>query len=423
MARERIITALDLGSHVLRVGVLLISPKKNSKTLSVLEGDDLKIMGWGQSPARGLRRGQVIDLKEAVASIKEAVGAASRNANVKISKLVVGLGGVHVKLKPSLGAVAVSRADGEISHEDVSRVLESAQAVSLPLNYEVINIIPLEYKLDAEGKIKEPVGMKGVRLEAEVMLVLASSPVLKLIRKALAEANLEVESWAYAPLATARAVLSKKQQELGCAVIDLGGGTTSLSVWEESNFVYANVLPIGASHITNDVAIGLKIAPEFSEKVKIDYGCSLASSVSKREQVVLSDWGTENLVTPKWELARIIEARCSEIFDLVAEELNKINKANLLPSGIVLCGGGSKLEGLLELAKKKLRLPVELGRPRNIKSDSAEFFDPALATLAGLLIYGYEEEQTKRNKSISTETNWGGDFWSKIKDWLEDLMP
>ncbi|MEK7500744.1 MAG: cell division protein FtsA [Patescibacteria group bacterium] len=418
MSRERIITALDLGSHQVRVATLLID-SASSRTGEA----GLKVIAWGQSAARGIRRGQVVDLKEAVDSIKEAVTLASKSGNVKISRLVVGLGGPHFKLMNSRGSVAVSRADGEIAYEDVIRVLESARAVSVPPNREIVHVIPLEYRVDNEDGVKDPVGMKGVRLEAVVTLVLGSTPVLRLVKKAFQEAVLAVDNWVYTPLASASAVLTKKQRELGAVVLDIGGGTTSLSVWEESNLKHAEVLPVGAGHITNDVAVGFKVSPELSEKIKVEHGCCQTALVSKREQAVLADWGTDNLVVPKWELARIIEARAGEIFGLVNDELKRVGKAGLLPAGAVLIGGGVKMEGMADLAKKRLKLPVELGRIRNIKSDFNEFFDLDCAALAGVLLWQYDYESAQQKKPLAAEMVLASNWWAKIKEWFYDLVP
>lgn len=420
VSRERIITALDLGSHQVRVATLLVD------SASSRQGEaGLKVIAYGESVSRGIRRGQVIDLKEAVDAMKEVVTLASKSGNVKISRLAVGLGGPHFKLMPSRGSVAVSRADGEIAHEDVMRVLESARAVSLPLNREIVHVIPVEYKVDSEESVKDPVGMKGVRLEAAVTLVLGSTPVLRLVKKAFQEAGLAVDNWVYTPLASASAVLTKKQRELGAVVLDIGGSTTSLSVWEESSLKHAEVLPVGAGHITNDVATGFKVSPEVSEKIKVEHGCCLSALVSKREQAVLADWGMDNLVVPKWELARIIEARAGEIFGLVNEELKRIGKAGLLPAGAVLIGGGVKMEGMAELAKRRLKLPVELGRIRNIKSDFNEFFDSDCAALAGILLWQYDHEATQHKKSLATasDTVLPANWWAKIKEWFYDLVP
>lgn len=410
MPRERIITALDLGSHKVRAGVLLVG-----------QNGDLSVIGFGETPSQGIRRGQIIDAKEAVESIKEAVSMASKSANVRISRVCVGLGGTHFKLMSSKGAVAVSRADGEISNEDVIRVLEAAKLSALPANREVIHTLPVEYRIDSEEKVKNPVGMKGIRLEAEAMLVLGSTPVLKLVRKAVQEAGLEIDDLIYAPLATSRAVLSKKKKELGCVVLDIGGGTTSLAVWEESELKFSSVLPIGSSHITSDVSIGLRIAPEISEKIKTEYGCCVLNNVSRREQAVLSDWGAENIVVPRWELARIIEARTSEILDMAAEELKNSGRPNMWPAGIVISGGGAKMEGVAELAKKKLKLPVELGRVSDLKSDFGEFFSPDAATLAGILLYEYEREREEKTQTARISV--GAGFFGKLKDWFVDLMP
>ncbi len=412
MAKERIITALDLGSHRVRVGTLLIGPN-----------NDLKIIGLGESVARGIRRGQVIDLKEAVESIKEAVSLASKTGNIKISKLSVGLSGPYFKLMNSRGSIAVSRADGEISRDDVNRVLESAKSIPLPPNKEIIHVLPIEYEIDREEKVRDPIGMKGIRLESNVVLVLASTPVIKGVAKAVEQAGYSVENIVYAPLAISQAVLSKKQKELGVAVLDIGENSTNLIIWRESDLRHTAVLPVGSAWITNDVAIGLKISPELSEKVKTEHGCCVVNNVSRREQIVLADWGMNNIVMSKWELARIIEARASEIFELASQELKNFNQPGSLPAGIVLVGGGAKMEGSVELARKKIKLPVELGRVRDIKSDIADFFRPDFATLAGLLLFEQEQEGSKTERTSFNRASAGPGFWSKVREWFYDLIP
>ena len=325
MAREHIITALDLGSHKIRVGTLLV-------------GEDLKVIAFGESLSRGIRRGQIIDAKEAVESIKEAVEVASKSGNVKITRLFVGLSGPHFKLVNSHGSIAVSRADGEISLDDVNRVLDSARTIPLPPNREIIHTIPVSYTVDGIDKAKDPIGMKGVRLEADSILVLGSTPVLRSVRKAIHDAGLELENIIYSPLAVSRAVLTKKQKELGVAVVDIGVGTTGVSIWEESELKHASVVPVGSGSITNDMAVGLKVAHEVSERIKLEHACCVSGNVSRREQIILADWTNNDAVISKWELARIVEARASEIFEMVNEEIKKSGKANL-PAGVVLTGG------------------------------------------------------------------------------------
>ncbi|MDP3800282.1 MAG: cell division protein FtsA [bacterium] len=410
MAREHIITALDLGSHKIRVGTLLV-------------GEDLKVIGFGESLSRGIRRGQIIDSKEAIESIREAVEIASKSGNVKITRLSVGLSGPHFKLMNSHGSIAVSRADGEISVDDVNRVLDSARTIPLPSNREIIHTIPVSYTIDGIDKAKDPLGMKGVRLEVDSILVLGSTPVLRSVRKAIHDAGLELENIVYSPLAVSRAVLTKKQRELGVAVVDIGVGTTGVSIWEESELKHAGVVPMGSGSITNDMAVGLKVAHEVSERIKLEHACCVSSNVSRREQIILADWTNNDAVIPKWELARIVEPRVSEIFELINDEIKKSGKPNL-PAGVVLTGGGVKMDGLMELARKKLKLNIEIGRAREIKTDFSELFSPETATLAGILLYENDNELIKKDRPKTTmESLPGNGLWSKIKEWFSELIP
>lgn len=351
-----------------------------------------QVVGVGVAPSQGFRRGVVVDVEEAAKSIRTSVDAARRIAGIAVDQALVSIGGSHIATHPSKGVVVVSRADGEISVEDVNRVLAAAQTFSLPSNREVIHVIPREYQVDDDRGIPDPVGMKGVRLEVDALIVHASIPYLKNLQKALRLAEVVPDGFVLGVLAAAQAVLSKRQKELGVLALDIGGGTISLGVFEEGKLLNAVVLPVGSGHITNDIAIGLRTAIDVAEQVKISYGACFPEEFSKKEVVDLGQFSAaeRGVGIPRRMVSEIIEARTSEMFDLVVRELKRIDRDGQLPAGVVLVGGGAKIPGLVELAKRRLRLPVQLGFPVECDGLGDQVDDPAFATAMGLTLWGAE---------------------------------
>jgi len=321
----------------------------------------------------------------------------------------------------STGSVAISRADGEVSQEDIKRVLSAAKAVSIPQNKQIIYTLPFSYSVDNDQNIEDPLGMRGVRLEVNTLLVLISHPVMRAINKALGEVGRQAEGWLYEPFAVSRAVLAKKHKEAGVLLANIGGDMTTLAVFGERRMKHAAILPLGASNVTHDVAIGLKTAIDVAERVKVEYGSCFTPSVSKREQVVLADWGVEDVSISRYSLSQMIEARYSEIFSAVEKEVRKFIKDKGLPAGVVLTGGGAKTMGLQELAKRELKLPVHIGRIREIESDFAEAFDPGWSTVMGSILWAWDEEKANSGELASSFESRG--FVYKMGQWLKELLP
>ncbi|OGE87531.1 MAG: cell division protein FtsA [Candidatus Doudnabacteria bacterium RIFCSPHIGHO2_01_FULL_50_67] len=381
MAKEKIFIGLDVGSSTIRVVV----GKQESELGSP------SIVGVGEASSAGIRRGVIVDIDEAVSSISEALEKAERMTGLTLDHAVVSVGGAQITSQESHGVVAVARADGEITEADVVRVVDASQAISIPANREILHVIPKNFTVDGQTGIKDPVGMSGIRLEVDSQIIQASVPFIKNLTKCILQAGLEIDDLVLAPLASAQAVLNKKQKELGVVLIDLGGGTTGLVVFEEGDLAASTILPVGSMHITNDLAIGLRTSVDTAEKVKLQYGHAEAREVKKDVEIDLAkiDKQEEGRVSIK-HIAEIIEARLEEIFDLVNRELKRINRDGQLPAGAILTGGGAKLPGVVELAKKHLRLPVSLGLPGTVTAVLDRVNEPQFATAVGLVMWANE---------------------------------
>lgn len=381
-----IITGLDIGSSAVRVVVASYRGVKH-------EGKDsnqgLQVIGTGFASSSGVRRGVVVDIADVASAIREAIREASNVAGVNLKRVVVGVNGAHLEGSPSQGVVAVARADREITQSDVARAIRAAEAVSTAQNREILQVVARSFNIDSEKGIKNPVGMNGVRLEVESLVVTASTPYLKNLEKAVSLSGLEIAHFVPSPIAAAEAVLDKKQKELGVLVLDIGAETTSLAVYEEGEVAYLKVIPIGSALITSDIAIGLRTDLDTAEQVKIRYGSALPDEVRKTEVINLAELGLDEPVrVRRREVAEIIEVRLREIFDLVNKELDKIGRRGFLPAGVVLVGGGVKLPGLFELAKDSLGLPARIGYPLDLKGLVDQVADPAYVKSTGLSIVG-----------------------------------
>lgn len=416
MARSNIITGLDIGTSNIRV--VVASFKKGSD-------EKPKIIGTGEAPSSGMRKGMVVDIDEIIGSIKKAIEQAELSSGVSIQHVYVSIGGGHINVKENEGVVVVSRADQEVSEEDIARVIDSAAAISLPPNREILHVIPQDFKLDNEENIQEPLGMSGKKLEVDALIIDGLTPYIRNLTKCVYSLGLKIDGLVLSVLAAAQSVLSKKQKELGVLLLDLGGGTTGMAVYEEGKLLHVHTLPVGSLHITGDIAIGLRTTIDLAEKVKLQYGSALPSEIKKKETIELSELDeNEEESVSKQEIAKIIEARIQEIFDLVNKELKKIGKQRLLPAGVVLVGGGSLMPGIADLAKKELGLPAEIGFPTEVESIMERGNDPAFATAAGLVLWGIRMEASgSRKLAFLPELPSASATVSKIKKWFRAFLP
>lgn len=400
--RAEIIAGLDIGSHSIKMAVL----QRRA------EGGELEVLGFGEEMSSGVRKGAVVHSEEVS---KKILALKSRIENIsgkKIREVVVNIGGSHIFCVPSHGIVAVSRADGQISQEDVERVLQAAHAFSLPSNKEILEIFPQQFMVDGDEHVKEVVGMKGVRLEADVLAICGFSPYVRNLNEAVLGAGLEIVETVPSPLMSNPTVLTSQQKEVGAAVLDLGAGTTGLAVYEQGDLIHAAIFPVGSENITNDIAIGLRCEPDVAERIKVEFGTTLRGA-GKRTQKLEMPEGQSVTFSQKL-LAHIIEARVKEIFQLVNKELKQISRQGTLPGGVVLVGGGAKLPKIVEQAKKDLKVTAKLGTPMGVISLNS---DPTFLGVIGLSVGAAEDEYQGGKRRMNF------DFLQHVKRILKPFIP
>ena len=409
MAKNQIITGLDLGTKSIKI----LAVEESSRS------QELELLGQGEFPAFGIRRGAVVNVEEVSRCIQEVASQLQQEIGRKIEDIYINVSGNHIYCAPSQGTVVVSRADQKISEEDVKRVIQDAQAFSLPSNREIMDVYPLEFIVDGQGGIKTPLEMQGVRLEAKVLALCGFSPYLKNLTSSVLDAGFQILDITPSSLASARACLTPRQKELGACLIDMGAGTTDLAVYEEGDLIHFAVFPIGSDHITNDIAVGLRTDVDIAEKIKKEFGTCVWRGGDKKEKIELpkNSENGEPLVFSRKMLTRIIEARILEIFNLIQKELKKTAVKGRLPAGAVLTGGGVRLSKIVELAKKELKLPVRLGYPSGIAGLER---NPAWSTAAGLVLRGYDFME---EKGAGPSSSWVKDMVSKSKKILKILIP
>lgn len=420
--RENIIAGLDIGSGSIR----LVIGQKNFNAHEEI----FQIIGAVEVPTEGISRGIVNSIEDATSSISACLEKAERLAGMPVKSVWVGINFPNIKCEKSRGVVAVGKSDGEITPDDVERALEAARALSVPPNYEILHVIPVKFTVDNQEDIKDPIGMTGVRLEVETLIIQGLSSQIKNLTKAIYRTGLEIEDLVLSPLAASEAVISAKQKELGAALINIGSSTTSIAVFEEGELLHTAVLPVGSEHITADIAIGLRCPINLAEKIKIEYGSAKPDQFSKKDEIDLSllsedgESGEENQVSQKY-ISEIIEARVEEIFEKIDAEFKKIDRSGMLPAGVFLVGGGAKLAHIVDTAKKKLRLPACLGTNKVAQTVIDKVEDVNYLTALGLAIWGNHALGQERGKKVDWFKGGAGVNKSvdKIKKWMSSLMP
>jgi len=405
MPKSNIIVGLDIGTSFIKALVV-------QKT-----GRDLEVLAQASVPSSGMRKGVVVDIEETSKDIQSLFSEIQKTYNRKIDSVFVNIEGNHLYVIPSDGVISVSRADKKISQEDIERVLKSTQAINKPLNQEILETFPLEFIIDDQKGIKEPLGLTGIRLEVKVLLLCAFSQYLKNLTQAVLNTKLQIDDIIPSLLVAAKAVLTAQQKELGVALVDIGAATTGLAVFEEGVLIHFAVFPIGSANITNDIAIGLRTEIVTAEEIKKQFGSCFLGTTKKeeksqsRKKIEIFDKSSPVVLSQKM-LVDIIEARVSEIFDLIQKELKKISRQELLPGGVILTGGGAKLSKITDLVKQKLKLPCKIGIPQGIIGLEK---DPSLATVSGLVLEGTDFGED--------EGGILGRIWIKIKKIFRDFKP
>lgn len=348
------------------------------------------IIGLGLSPTAGLRRGVVVDIEETVSSITAALEEAERMSGVAIERATISVDGAHLQSLNSRGVIAVSRADHEISREDLGRVEDAASAIQLENNRQRLQVIPRSYIVDGQPNVADPVGMSGVRLEIDTHIITAATPAIKNLTSAVFRAGITINDQMIVPLASAKAVLTKKQRELGVIVIDIGAETTGIAVFEEGNVSFTAVLPVGSNHITKDLVYGLRTNIDVAEKVKLKYGVARKPKAKDSTKINLEEFDIKGTVA-QHEIDQIVSSRLHEIFTMVAGELRKVGKDSLLAAGVVLSGGGAKMPEIADFARDILKLPVVVGKPTGFSGLSDRVNDPSFAAVIGLMLEDMEQ--------------------------------
>jgi cell division protein FtsA len=405
--RENIVVGLDIGTT------------KICAIVAEVSDGGVDIVGIGTHPSKGLRKGVVINIDATVESIRKAVEEAELMAGVEINSVYCGIAGSHIRGFNSHGIVAVK--NREVSENDMKRVIDAARAVAIPMDREIIHVLPQEFIVDEQDGIMEPLGMSGVRLEAKVHIVTGAVTSAQNIIRCCNRTGLEVNDIVLEQLAASEAVLIPDEKELGVALADIGGGTTDLVVFSQGAVRQTAVFGLGGNHLTNDIAVGLRTPLVESEKIKIKYGCALTSMVKKEEMIeVPSVGGRRARVLSRQILAEIIEPRMEEIFTLVHREILKSGYENLIPSGVVLTGGTASLEGLPELVEQIFNLPVRRGYPSGIGGLMDVVNNPMYAAGVGLVLYGRRHRSEGRFKS--SDRNFFRKVAQRMKRWFGDFF-
>ena len=434
MSRERIITGIVIGSS------------KICTVIAQLSGEDkVSVIGVSSTPSRGIKKGVVVGIDEAVEAIAKSLEAAERMAGYAVNGAFVLVDGSHIASMNSKGVVAVAHQDTEITPVDVSRATEAAQAVSIPSSQEMIHVIPRGYIVDSQEGIKDPLGMSGIRLEVETNIIYGAAAVMRNLVRCVQQVGVDVEDLVYSGIAGAESVLNDTEKELGTILADIGGGTASVTIFLAGSPIYSSVLPIGGQNITNDLAIGLRTSIDNAEKIKIrlsqetaqhnlmtginsdtDFTPVLAKLVSqetvRNDLLDVSDLGLETGKVEKRILNEIIRARLNEIFSLIALEIKKSGLAGRLPGGIVITGGAAETVGVTEAARSILKMPVRIGYPNGATGLIEEVRGPAYAASIGLVLYGVKNVTSGGGLSGLSKGKFGS-VLKKIIGFVKSLLP
>lgn len=405
---KRMIVGLDIGT---------------SKVVAIvgeigLEGE-IEVVGIGSNPSKGMKKGVVVNIESTVQSIQRAVEEAELMAGCQIHSVYVGIAGSHIRSLNSHGIVAIK--DKEVFGLDLERVIDAAQAVAIPADQKVLHILPQEYVIDSQEGIKEPLGMSGVRLEAKVHLVTCAVNAAQNIEKCIRRCGLDVEEIILEQLASSYSVLTDDERELGVCLVDIGGGTTDIAIFTEGSIRHTGVIPIAGDQVTNDIAMALRTPTQYAEEIKIKYACALTQLAGADETIKVPSVGDRPpRDLSRQSLAEVVEPRYDELFTLVQAELRRSGFEDMVPAGIVLTGGTSKMEGVMELAEEIFHMPVRVGYPQTIQGLTDIVRNPIYATSVGLLQYGVEHQGESGAGGAGGKSGGSTDSWiSRARAWLQ----
>ncbi|QQS61088.1 MAG: cell division protein FtsA [Candidatus Moraniibacteriota bacterium] len=412
MSKSRFLSAIDLGTHTVRV---VIAEQIFEENVA------LRILGVGEAKSFGIKKGFITNPEILSKSLSEAITQAESMANTQIKEVAVSIGGGNIRTKINEGVVGVTRADAEVVAEDISRAISAAGRIDLPLNYDVIHIIPCSYRLDGQ-EVQNPIGMKGFRLEVSALIVLGFIPQMKQIRSVLSLCGVDITQFVLSSLAAMESVTDSQQKESGIALVDIGGMTTDVAVYGEGEILHCSSVGIGSWHVTNDLAMGLRIPVNLAERIKIEYGTANLASIEESEDIRLSilDPSQEENVS-RYHMGEIIDARLEEIFEKVTEKFRSIEKEYSLPNGVILVGGGVEIPEILDMAKNTLNLPVFVGYPHSIGGFVDKVNTPAYATVVGLLFWQMNEDGGgMTNESSGRMMSF---IMDKLRKWFHTFLP
>ncbi|MCK9236861.1 MAG: cell division protein FtsA [Thiopseudomonas sp.] len=402
------------------VGLDIGTSKVVALVAEVMPNQDIRIIGVGTHPSRGLKKGVVVNIESTVQSIQQAINEAQQMTECHIHSVYVGLAGSHIRSLNSDGSVAIH--SGEVSRMDLARVLDAAQAVAIPADQRVLHTLPQDYVIDKQEGIREPLGMSGVRLEARVHVVTCAINAAQNVEKCVSRCGLEVEGTILEQLASANAVLTEDEQELGVCLVDIGSGTTDIAIFTEGAIRHTAVIPIAGDQVTSDIAMALRTPTQYAEEIKIRYACALAKLARADETIKVPSVGDRPpRELSRQSLANVVEPRYEELFHLILSELRRSGYEDLIPAGIVLTGGTAKMEGAVELAEEIFHMPVRLGMPQGIKGMTDVVRNPIYSTAVGLLLYGMraqvqgESERTAKEPVVDKPS-----ALVRVKRWIQN---
>jgi cell division protein FtsA len=382
---------------------------------------NMRVVGVGTAPAHGMRKGVVVDIEEASAAIGVAVDKAGRMAGFDIDAATVGVSGGHIAAVNSRGVVAVARSDHIITQQDVSRAIEAAQAVAIPNNRQILHVIPRGFVVDGQAGVRNPMGMFGYRLEVEVHIVTGSSTSIQNLARCVERANVQVGDMVLQPLAASEATITDEESNMGVALADIGGGTTDIAIFVDGTIWHTMILQVGGNQLTTDVAIGLRMSAAAAEEAKVTYSKAMSSSIDDGETVELLSFGNrDRQVIQRSRLAEIVQPRTEEIFAMILAEIKRSGYDGLLPAGVVLTGGTAALQGIADLGREYMQLPVRVGYPRGVSGMVDTISSPAYATSIGLLLWNLKQGPPSPQQASQLARPPGG---RRLFKWVSDFFP